>query len=1045
MRTLTAMALCALFFSSGARAQDDGRFLFTAGTTYTSTSGVEWAYLNWQATDYTLFDGRYFAVYAKSGAPAAGGAFSRLGIASLQTDPQLIQALISRGEQLGDPAADLMADVDALYSGLDLDPSISDGEKIMHIITSSLGDEDAYSSLILLARKHPAIAMALGHGFATRINASGFTTFEIREYDVAADRAGAILGRVTVEGGNPVVLPAPDGLVEVPEASPKGDLNVRLRWNEPDALLRLSLLHFGYNVYRMDRNFALAEGYIVTPPDPDEMAELLVVAPDEVRQINTLPVIPNDAAGAGEPFAVDDNGRYEAGGAPFTDGAEYVYFVAARDLLGRDGEMSDGLEVQVCKRLPPRAPRGVEVTRVRSFVGGPGGYATNVLKITWDQNESTPGDETVNYYVYRWTSLTNDQFRGTSTTVNLFAGPVPHLPGSPTNSIIDDTLTTNDFTVTYWYTVRATDDAVCGPNYSGHSPPGFGALMDWDGPGAVTGGRVLIDCIELYATEGQSTTEPPDKAGTIYRARCELDNVTDNRIDWVEFKWIEELLGSSGLTNATMVGRFPVQAGASNVTVNLPSIYKSITVYCRAGTDDGKTSNWANQSGSEADRDIRVVGFRAGHTITNTAAGGDCFEHEDGGVPDGPLGDPPGIEFPMPDDAHEWRVYRRVDQGPLMLIRQGTNAPSTNVSNIQDNVVGTLYCAEICYYAQTYDIHGNAGPLSEIGCIASGIRPPATPQLSVIRPGGDASAPTMQLHWICSPYGVDRFEVWIGMADQPPVSFGSAVTTNILPDGSTGFYVSDSGSEQLLSGAYRTPRVGPAFGTPGSAEFTLELPIELNREYTVMVRAIGACDVSAHSLASTIAWYQEVPGPEVPWPARPLPEVRGDFHPNLKALYLASTNGYALDFGAVRIGEFQWLTAYNQNDGPKEFVWFDSNSDPSSYLYTDQYDGSDLLPFILYRTQVPSADLPRVSGDVVQVSPLVESVAFANEAAGVTLYDPFIAIAPEFVPGEPETGYLYFIDTQPVIKGAAYRYMLVQFDEFFEPKRVIPLSGMEVP
>src|SRR5205085_1894203 len=147
--------------------------------------------------------------------------------------------------------------------------------------------------------------------------------------------------------------------------SAKGDLNVKLRWATPDELRRLALLNYGFNVYRMAKIFAESRNYHLTPPPTAELRSLAGVNPD-VQQVNRLPVLKakdfdaasvldftSPVADTNTVFIADDQNRFEPGGVPFKDGADFYYFVTARDILGRDGLVSPGALVRICKRMPP--------------------------------------------------------------------------------------------------------------------------------------------------------------------------------------------------------------------------------------------------------------------------------------------------------------------------------------------------------------------------------------------------------------------------------------------------------------------------------------------------------------------------------------------------------------------------------------------------------------------------------------------------------------------------------------------------------------------
>ena len=94
---------------------------------------------------------------------------------------------------------------------------------------------------------------------------------------------------------------------------------------------------------------------------------------------------------------------------------------------------------------------------------------------------------------------------------------------------------------------------------------------------------------------------------------------------------------------------------------------------------------------------------------------------------------------------------------------------------------------------------------------------------------------------------------------------------------------------------------------------------------------------------------------------------------------------------------------------------------------------------------------PTVSGDVTQVTPLMEQIAYEQAnlpgfGNSTVIHDPFIRVFPENSP-TPLSGPrgIYLLDTQPVIVGARYRYVLVRFDaRSMEIAEVIPTNELEV-
>lgn len=137
-----------------------------------------------------------------------------------------------------------------------------------------------------------------------------------------------------------------------------------------------------------------------------------------------------------------------------------------------------------------------------------------------------------------------------------------------------------------------------------------------------------------------------------------------------------------------------------------------------------------------------------------------------------------------------------------------------------------------------------------------------------------------------------------------------------------------------------------------------------------------------------------------------------------------------------------------------------------------------IFPFVVYRHQVPSDRFPQAVPNVLQVSPLIDRIN--TSPAGVdsfVLRDPYIVPVSfgevavpvtgvfdvddpqevdaglELVPSVPSgqlpaylgnsTHGLYWVDHMPVIEGAAYRYLIVQFSANGEIRRIIPTNPVE--
>jgi hypothetical protein len=185
---------------------------------------------------------------------------------------------------------------------------------------------------------------------------------------------------------------------------------------------------------------------------------------------------------------------------------------------------------------------------------------------------------------------------------------------------------------------------------------------------------------------------------------------------------------------------------------------------------------------------------------------------------------------------------------------------------------------------------------------------------------------------------------------------------------------------------------------------------------------------------------------EVPWPWRERPEVKSRDTEPYKSVVATNLSKPSFDFygGAVLIGAADLPSSYVDPKNPRVFTRTDE--DPTHFVFSKNYES--LFPLAMYRCQVTNANYRRVSGDILQVSPLMENIAYSVTTSGGvtnnTLLDPFVLYEP--VPrGEDWTLNLYLLDTQPVIRGARYRYFLVHFGPDWEMEYILPTNEMEVP
>ena len=125
---------------------------------------------------------------------------------------------------------------------------------------------------------------------------------------------------------------------------------------------------------------------------------------------------------------------------------------------------------------------------------------------------------------------------------------------------------------------------------------------------------------------------------------------------------------------------------------------------------------------------------------------------------------------------------------------------------------------------------------------------------------------------------------------------------------------------------------------------------------------------------------------------------------------------------------------------PNDHIFFRHSSDPAR-------NGEPILPVVAYRQQVTNAFFPKVSGDVAQVSPMIERIPWQTpDQFTIVIPDRLLATRFEFGPGLPNgITYLYLRDQQPVLIGARYRYFVVRFKTNREVDYIIPAGEVEIP
>ena len=104
----------------------------------------------------------------------------------------------------------------------------------------------------------------------------------------------------------------------------------------------------------------------------------------------------------------------------------------------------------------------------------------------------------------------------------------------------------------------------------------------------------------------------------------------------------------------------------------------------------------------------------------------------------------------------------------------------------------------------------------------------------------------------------------------------------------------------------------------------------------------------------------------------------------------------------------------------------------------------------MYRYPISNAGGAPPSGDTIQVSPLMENIAYqiigsASQSTNTIILDPFIT-ATSTSDATYNYIFLWLKDNQPVISGSRYKYILVHFGaNNHEIDQLVPSNEVDVP
>ncbi|NCD32208.1 MAG: hypothetical protein EOL87_02200 [Spartobacteria bacterium] len=1053
--------LFSLLFAFPVLAQTDS-LLVTAATTLRTAEGTNYAYILVQPTSPQLLLDRQYSVYSRSGIPGDGGAFAFRGLMQMATDGNTVEAMLPIAQTLGEDLTSLESDMNNLFQDFVPADTIVLSTKLAAIVRAATADANLMSALQLMAYRHPAIAMAMGIGYACTL-ADGDNVIEVRN----ESQNDAVIAELQLNPVKLYALPAPDGVRQLRDDAPQGNLIIKLRWDHPESLRRVSMLSSGFNVYRIDADYAESQGYDSTPPSRSQLAAL-VNAGEHAKKVNSFPVLVPDAQ-IQDPnayFYVDDNGANKDG-TPFAGNETFYYFVTASDILGRDGYVSQGAYGVACETYPPMPPQSVRVSEVR--VNTDDGLSKQGLRVAWHQNKRRRGQVTDGYYVYRWQYLTNMTAQSHHPAVNRISDFIPQDWDEDRLYYTDETLTSNDVGITWWYTVRSVSTNLCGTNYSHNSAPSYGVLPNYTPPAAPTG-TVYVLCGTPYVdgiSSEQKTNQPQTQL---------IFNVEQVRLP-SEINQISLWYKADGNDpygplpeDAISCGSAYFAEGESNITIVVPYAgHKSeVSAYCRCYTPDGRSAiGHVSHIGPETEvGDEITFDFQVRMEYQEVEAGGDCTHIPPEGYVPGYIPVQSNIIYRTDDDALSWQIYRSVDGGTKSLIAQGTYEDDSAILALWADAVQNLpNSGTVCYYGRHISADGIPSEYRLLICLeAPGRYDLPVPQLAKVVPAtteGGIAPERLKVNWFCPQAGVRYFDVWLGVHDQTdvPESISSSLSTNLEPADTYMNVKVEQETGQVTNyrykmGRYRSGRLGEGSWSSDLPEYLVSITnVDVASRHVFFIRAVGANERQGENSNTEIFTYEppeEVEQPHVPWPARTMFGQAAMFD-NVYAKYLPAA-AYEPDLGSDYPGIWLGRMLADQND----MVRFDvkakktviiGNHDPNDFVFHDASQ-QPITPFILYRYQLTNSVFPQVSGDVVQVSPLVEDVPYGKSAGDTIIYDPLIVIvAPTATHGwVPRLYDMFYIDTQPVLRGAKYRYIMVLIDEDTKEIRgTIPTTSFTVP
>jgi hypothetical protein len=1062
-----------------------GNVLYTVGTTFRS-NGADYVYLLWNPTDDNLLRQRAYSVWSKPGGPNSPAAYQPVSWIKVQTDPNVIELALLSAQRLGQDLSKLEVAIDGLFADIRPAAGVSRAEKLSVILQGARNDSEMFRNLLVLARFHPAVSLCMGAAYAGPID--GLRTYEVRMAGVndgphAPEAARRVVGRITLDPAAYEALPAPGAPVSVPFGSWDGgvfypdarsNLTARMRWATPDALRQKALLQFGYRVYRISPAFYQSQ-IVGGSLNPGDLAAYATAFPNEVKQANRLPVLIermlNQAEAAdrlADPdtaFFVDSNDLGEPGALPLSDGQKFRYLVTAVDILGRDGHASTGTEITIYRTTPPNAPRGVTV---EDHVTHPTSTTTRQeFRITWREPAAVNGIPIARYDVYRWAKA-EDINKAEPETAPVKVATVAAVPGAEWHEAKDASLgvpvPANQLGKVWWFTVRAVSAGALadlgplpGAPVSPHSGPASGVLRDRSTPPVPVDVSAVVRIVESGPQLGVNPTTTEEMAAPDYgylNARITLPRGAA-ALDGADYYYRINDTAAAGDTKPTPMGPAPLDAGYLGsvrftdggpdelVTVmRLPlptnSGTHTVTLHVRGRDKHGNLTPFASKTLTVGDATYHLrhlVPLVPSHSYAMAVAGTGptLLRHVSRRADNGQVNFPQ-IELENIPGGHVCKILRRIDQGELELEVEG-EAPGGGGQGGEWQIntrALAVSAGEVAYYLQLTNPAGVAGAMKEIGrFLMSPLEPPPRPMLLPVEALPAAQA---TLSWACAPHGVERFHVGVAAIGRSPSDTISGQLSTAFANRSAEVEV-DGQLTALDFRMYDTGALGDKL-----PERSVTLTLEEGVTYHFLVQAVSSTgEQGAFSNPVSFAWVSTVDGgPNAPWPARTPAQINSAFG-NPRASMSGILIGTLPKNTVVTKDGDTWLLRPPAGSSPVDLMTrlFRESSGPVEGARRDRY----LLPCVVYRYQVPNSKFPVVSGEVVQVSPLIKGIAAQVEnSSGVdytVVYDPYI----RFI---TNNNHIYLMPPHPLINQASYRYLMVLFREDGEIDSVVPTTTFQV-